>query len=479
MKKPKLIAPHYFYWFHLLFIVGFFVYFFLLKETHLSITVTSVIIITIYSIGTNYYSIFGSMHKDDFVEINPLTIISIIIVFHFYAEGQIFALGIFLLIDGLMVRQVYRKEFQKIYLNVTFCFSIGFTYYLTFVLLSVDVSDPLIINFYKSLVILAIFSFLEIFLTFGFFSQELNQPLNLSIQDGIKLYLDLFLSAMLAVPIYLLVENYSQILALTLVTFSILWAQVIKSDIELYNAQKSSLELLTRTLEEKDPYTAGHSKRVQKYSIYTGAKMRLAPWRISRLRDAALLHDIGKLVVPSSILNKPGKLTEEEFEKMKEHEEVTSKLIRMITFLRPVALFTSPEELHPFEDNPKELIEPHIIYACDAYDAMTSSRSYRKALSQEVAFKELRDNAGEGKQFKSEVVEALISYIESTKQKHGLGYEQENFHEDAPTAGTGSAGLGDLIDEDGKPTKVSKGEPSQEIAEKATTEENEEVNHDS
>ena len=79
----------------------------------------------------------------------------------------------------------------------------------------------------------------------------------------------------------------------------------------------------------------------------------------------------------------------------------------------------------------------------DAYDAMTSTRAYRKALPQEVAFQELRDKAGV--QFHPACVEALIAAIEARGEKHGAGYEVRAEFEDAPEVGLGSAGLGDLL----------------------------------
>nr|HMS25305.1 hypothetical protein [Acidimicrobiia bacterium] len=87
-------------------------------------------------------------------------------------------------------------------------------------------------------------------------------------------------------------------------------------------------------------------------------------------------------------------------------------------------------------------LEPFIVSACDAFDAMTSSRSYRKALSMETAFEEL--NKKGGKQFHPKVVEALIRAIESRDEHYGDGYETNIVHADAPISGIGSAGLGDL-----------------------------------
>ena len=88
-------------------------------------------------------------------------------------------------------------------------------------------------------------------------------------------------------------------------------------------------------------------------------------------------------------------------------------------------------------------IEPYIIMVADAYDAMTSTRSYRKALPQEVAFQELRDKSGT--QFHPACAEALIRAIEKRNEVHGKGFEEDTHFEDAPEVGLGSAGLGDLF----------------------------------
>src|SRR5262249_15676529 len=93
-------------------------------------------------------------------------------------------------------------------------------------------------------------------------------------------------------------------------------------------------------------------------------------------------------------------------------------------------------------DDAEHPIEPYIVMIADAYDAMTSTRSYRKALSQEVAFGELRDKAGV--QFHPACVEALIAAIEGRGAKHAAGDEVQDEFADAPEAGLGSAGLGDL-----------------------------------
>ena len=104
------------------------------------------------------------------------------------------------------------------------------------------------------------------------------------------------------------------------------------------------------------------------------------------------------------------------------------------------------EQMRFDADDPDHPIEPYIVMIADAYDAMTSTRSYRKALPQAVAFQELRDKAGE--QFHPGCVEALIHAIERRGEQYGAGFERDVEFENAPERGLGSAGLGDLLKTD-------------------------------
>ncbi len=219
--------------------------------------------------------------------------------------------------------------------------------------------------------------------------------------------------------------------------------EVFASYMTVKSAHDETVQMLIRALEAKDSYTAGHAERVAMYAQYIGQQMHFMPARMERLRFAALMHDIGKLVVPNHILNKPGKLTEPEFARIKTHEKVSVEMLSNIEFLRPIAGAGHSDNTRFDPDDASHPIEPYIVMIADAYDAMTSTRAYRKALPQEVAFQELRDKAGI--QFHPVCVEALIEAIEARGEKHGAGYEVQDEFEDAPEVGVGSAGLGDLL----------------------------------
>ncbi len=218
------------------------------------------------------------------------------------------------------------------------------------------------------------------------------------------------------------------------------------SYLELRDAQEQTIETLILALEAKDRYTAGHAQRVAQFAEYIGSELGFGPRRMERLRYAALMHDIGKLIVPNQLLNKPGRLTEAEFERVRRHEPVSVELLRRIDFLAPVAGDTTTEAATAAVDG-SGLIEPAIIHVADAFDAMTSTRSYRRALAQDVAFGELRDGAGT--QFNAECAHALIAAIEKRGEQHGAGFESEEHEWEVapPEAGTGSAGLGHLLPE--------------------------------
>ena len=227
--------------------------------------------------------------------------------------------------------------------------------------------------------------------------------------------------------------------------------EMFASYMRVKESHDETVGMLIHALEAKDRYTAGHSERVADYARYIGEQLNFMPARLERLRFAALMHDIGKLVVPNELLNKPGRLTPEEFAHVRVHEKVSVQMLSHIDFLRPIAAASHSDNTRFDPDDPDHPIEPYIVMIADAYDAMTSTRAYRKALSQDVAFRELRDKAGI--QFHPACVEALIEAVERRGEKHGAGFERDSEFDNAPVAGLGSAGLGDLLEN--QPSRTS------------------------
>ncbi|MBU1062254.1 MAG: HD-GYP domain-containing protein [Candidatus Omnitrophica bacterium] len=173
---------------------------------------------------------------------------------------------------------------------------------------------------------------------------------------------------------------------------------------------------LARTVDEKDAYTRGHLDGVARYGVEVAqelSKSKDIKISMEELNIALLLHDIGKIGVPDALLNKNGSLTSEEWVVMKQHPEIGERIIEPINKLRNVGkIVRHHQEKYDgtgYPDGLKGLDIPpesRIIAVVDAYHAMVSDRPYRKALSEKVALKELKDNSGT--HFDPIVVDAFI-----------------------------------------------------------------------
>ncbi len=175
----------------------------------------------------------------------------------------------------------------------------------------------------------------------------------------------------------------------------------------------STVKSLASAIDAKDEYTRHHSTRVTDFSMKIAAKMGFSEKEIGDLELAALLHDVGKIAVPESILNKPGKLTKEEFEVIKEHpvrgEAILSPVIELKEISRVVRAHHERYDGTGYPDRLKGREIPlgaRIMTIADTYDSITSERPYRKAASHRYAVKEII--ACSGTQFDPEVVEHFL-----------------------------------------------------------------------
>jgi putative nucleotidyltransferase with HDIG domain len=180
----------------------------------------------------------------------------------------------------------------------------------------------------------------------------------------------------------------------------------------LEGAYRSTLKALTAALETRDSETHGHSERVVTYSLRLGREYGLSSEQMKSLEFGSLLHDIGKIGVPDSILRKPAKLTEEEWVRMREHPLHGQQILRGIEFLQGAARVVAQHHEkwdgtgYPLGLNSEEIdINARIFAVADAFDAITSDRVYRRGKSYEAAAQELDDWAG--RQFDPKVVEAF------------------------------------------------------------------------
>jgi putative nucleotidyltransferase with HDIG domain len=183
---------------------------------------------------------------------------------------------------------------------------------------------------------------------------------------------------------------------------------------------RQTIQGLVNILEAKDPYTRGHSERVKLYAGLIAEGLELPPEDVTRIEEAALVHDIGKICIRQEELNKPGPLSPAEYEMFKSHTTRGKWLLEPIAFLQP--LIPSVYHHHERWDGrgyPLGLAGeaiPHdarIMAVADSYDAMTSNRPYRRALSHEVAVEEIRAQAG--RQFDPEIADIFIREIQKLK----------------------------------------------------------------
>jgi len=179
-----------------------------------------------------------------------------------------------------------------------------------------------------------------------------------------------------------------------------------------------TIEALALAIEAKDHTTHTHLQRVRTYAVEVAKELNLAEEQIEALRAAALLHDIGKLAVPEQIINKPGKLTPEEFEKMKVHPLVGAEILDRVAFPYPVApIVRAHHERWDGTGYPEGLagegipIGARILAAVDCLDALASHRQYRPALPLSEAMAKVKEKSGTW--FDPKIVTILESrYIE-------------------------------------------------------------------
>jgi diguanylate cyclase (GGDEF)-like protein/putative nucleotidyltransferase with HDIG domain len=191
---------------------------------------------------------------------------------------------------------------------------------------------------------------------------------------------------------------------------------------ELADLHLRTIEALALAIEAKDATTADHLERVQTYAIEIGKIMKISGEELEALRAAALLHDIGKLAVPEHILSKPGRLTPDEFEKMKIHPIVGADIIERANFPYPVApIVRSHHERWNGDGYPDGLrgeaipIGARILSAVDCFDALSSDRQYRRALPPAEAIAFVQKEAGNA--FDPAVVTVLVAHYHNLEKK--------------------------------------------------------------
>ena len=207
-----------------------------------------------------------------------------------------------------------------------------------------------------------------------------------------------------------------------------LHAEVERKTKEVEGLSLHVVETLADAIDAKDAYTEGHSGRVAEYSRKIAQRAGYTVERQEEIYMMGLLHDVGKIGVPDAVINKPGRLTDEEFEKIKAHPGRGAKILQNIEEMPQLAIGARwhherfdgrgyPDGLSG-EDIPEEA---RIIAVADAYDAMTSNRSYRDIIPQEVVKGELEK--GSGTQFDPQFAAIMLEIIKEDVEYKLVGHK--------------------------------------------------------
>lgn len=199
-----------------------------------------------------------------------------------------------------------------------------------------------------------------------------------------------------------------------------------KYTFSLYIQTKSqyiqTVDALMLAMEARDKYTEGHSKRVAEISASIAKELKYNDWKIENLNMAALLHDVGKIGIDDEILNKPGKLTSEEYDTIKTHPLIGYNILKDIKNLQNILpIVRNHHERYdgtgyPDAKKSEDLsLDVFIIQLADSIDAMSTDRPYRKALQPDVIIDEVKKHSGT--QFHPKVVQAYFKVLEKQKKQ--------------------------------------------------------------
>jgi PAS domain S-box-containing protein len=213
-------------------------------------------------------------------------------------------------------------------------------------------------------------------------------------------------------------------------------AAIAIENAQLYEISKihfvDTVNALIAAIEAKDKYTQGHSYRVSKYAVIIAENLGLSKEEVDEIRIAGILHDVGKIGVPDAILSKPSKLSEEEYEQIKVHPSISNRILRSVGLSeKTLAAITYHHERWDGKGYPNGLsgeelsLEAQIISVADALDAMTSTRAYRRAMTDKEALNEILK--GRERQFSPLVVDTLHKIFETKGD--------ETFLDDVETVG--------------------------------------------
>ena len=195
-----------------------------------------------------------------------------------------------------------------------------------------------------------------------------------------------------------------------------------KSNEKIEKAYLETIQMLRHTVEAKDSYTRGHSDRVSAYSVLIGEELGLYDKDLRTLKVGGLFHDIGKLGISDTILLKPSGLTEEEYNELKKHPSIGKQIVSSSTIFRDIVpIIYSHHERYDGNGYPQKLkgdeisFLARIVSVADAFDAMTSKRSYRDEMDMNYVRKQIQEGAGG--QFDPEAANAFLNILNNKFEK--------------------------------------------------------------
>ena len=234
------------------------------------------------------------------------------------------------------------------------------------------------------------------------------------------------LCTLITLPISIMAVSMYQKYSYIGLTFIVFFISLLRYTLVLYSTSKEQLtetiSALMNSVEARDKYTNGHSRRVAEISTLIAKHLKLTVWDIEKLNVAAMLHDVGKIGISDNILQKPGKLTDEEFAIIKSHPEIGMSIIKdikNIDYVHPIVRHHHERydgKGYPDGKKGEELsLMVYIVQLADAVDAMASDRPYRRGLPQEVIIEEIKKGAGT--QFHPKVSRAYLDILEEKGSK--------------------------------------------------------------
>ncbi len=282
---------------------------------------------------------------------------------------------------------------------------------------SFDISSNIIYLFIIMSIALMIAEILNAILLSGYF---LTQSKKIVMKEIVKSIIGSYFNTLAVgtLGIFLVFADYTYGKSIVIILFVPLL--LARYSFKLYyDSQRMAIDTihaLNEALHAKDAYTGGHTGRVQQYAMDIAKAYKLSPHQIDTIDKAALLHDIGKIGIPDDILNKAGKLTDEEYRRIQDHASIGGHIIGSVHSLRKISqIIIQHHERYDGKGYPNQLagdqisVEASILMIADSFDAMTSERPYRKAFSKEHAIQELIDNAGT--QFHPKVVQCFVDDV--------------------------------------------------------------------